>query len=88
MLIEIAKLNINDDTGVLCIYDARPKLNAQGNRFKGGGFEDIRFYKNSAIVFLDIDNIHSVAKSFHKFKQIQDTPEVFNSIKSYGPKVE
>jgi hypothetical protein len=46
------------------IYDARPKLNAQANRLKGGGFEDIKYYRNSEIFFCDIDNIHEVSKVF------------------------
>ena len=31
------------------ILDARPKLNAQANRLKSGGFEDLRFYRNCDI---------------------------------------
>lgn len=46
------------------IYDARPKLNAQANRIKGGGFEDNRNYRNSELIFCDIDNIHEVSKCF------------------------
>lgn len=48
------------------IYDARPKMNAQANRLKNGGFETNNNYKNSEIIFCDIDNIHAVSKAFEK----------------------
>lgn len=48
----------------IMIYDARPKLNAQANRIKGGGFEDMKYYRNCEIVFCDIDNIHELSKCF------------------------
>jgi acetylglutamate kinase len=50
----------------IVIYDARPYLNAQANRLKKGGYEDIRNYRNSEILFCDIDNIHEVSKVFKK----------------------
>lgn len=50
----------------IMIYDARPKLNAQANRIKGGGFEDMRYYRNCELVFCDIDNIHELNKCFQK----------------------
>jgi hypothetical protein len=40
MLTEIAKTNMSSDVQRLQIFDARPYLNAQANRLKGGGFED------------------------------------------------
>lgn len=56
------------------IFDARPKLNAQANRIKGGGFEDQRNYRNSEIIFCDIDNIHEVSKCFNKMYEIVKDP--------------
>jgi hypothetical protein len=60
MITEIGKTNnshnlINNSRVI--IYDARPKLNAQGNKFKGGGFEDLKNYKNCDLIFCDIDRI-------------------------------
>ena len=44
MLTEIGKTNMSSDGERLQIFDARPYLNAQANRLKGGGFEDHRQY--------------------------------------------
>lgn len=51
------------------IFDARPKLNADANRFKGGGYEDCspgKSYSNCQIQFCDIGNIHDVRTAFEK----------------------
>ena len=61
MITEIGKTanrssNMINNSRVI-IYDARPKLNAQGNKFKGGGFEDLKNYKNCDLIFCDIDRI-------------------------------
>lgn len=66
------KDNIINNSKVV-IYDARPKLNAQANRLKGGGFEDIKYYRNSEIFFCDIDNIHEVSKVFQKLQDLPNT---------------
>ena len=47
------------------IYDARPYLNAMANKVNGKGFEDVKFYKNCEIFFMDIENIHHV-RDCHK----------------------
>ena len=64
---EIGKTSNNSQSLVnnsrIMIFDARPKLNAQANRIKGGGFEDQRNYRNSELIFCDIDNIHEVSLS-------------------------
>ena len=57
------------------IYDARPKLNAQANRIKGGGWEDSKNYRNCNIEFCDIDNIHEVSKCFNKMHEIIKDPK-------------
>ena len=54
----------------IVIYDARPYLNAQANRLKKGGYEDVRNYRNSEILFCDIDNIHEVSKVFKKMQEM------------------
>lgn len=54
----------------IVIYDARPYLNAQANRLKKGGYEDVRNYRNSEILFCDIDNIHEVSKVFKKTQEM------------------
>jgi hypothetical protein len=88
MLTEIGKTNMSSDGERLQIFDARPYLNAQANRLKGGGFEDHRQYTTSDITFCDIDNIHAVTKVYNKLFEIPNSPEVFNSVNSYTPKVE
>lgn len=75
MLMEMGK-TANQDKNLInnsrvIIYDARPKLNAQANKYiKNGGFEDMRYYKNCDIVFCDIDNIHEVSRCFKKMYEI------------------
>lgn len=48
------------------IYDARPFMNAVGNKIAGKGYENINCYKNCEIYFLEIHNIHKVRDSFNK----------------------
>ncbi|GMT28574.1 hypothetical protein PFISCL1PPCAC_19871 [Pristionchus fissidentatus] len=57
------------------IYDARPSVNAQVNRAKGGGYEIE--YDRCALKFLNIQNIHVVRDSL---KKLQDSlfPRVNN----------
>ena len=52
----------------LLIADARPKLNAVANKFKGKGYEDTSSYKNEHIVlkFMGIGNIHVMRNSQKK----------------------
>ena len=44
----------------LAVFDARPRLNALGNRTHGGGSEAIAYYPRCSLTFLGIDNIHVV----------------------------
>ena len=62
MLKEISAVGSGYPT--LSIYDCRPRLNAQGNRMKGGGFESTAVYTNSEFSFCGIENIHAVSKAF------------------------
>lgn len=51
------------------IYDSRPRLNAEANKIKGGGYEDTgegNNYSNCKIHFCDIENIHAVRSGFDK----------------------
>lgn len=67
MILEIGKTGREDNqmyNSQCIIYDARPKISATANRIKGGGYEDLRNYRNSELVFCDIDNIHEVRKCF------------------------
>ena len=52
----------------LCIYDARPFLNAYANKLKGAGYENINNYPNidMDIIFCGMTNIHSVRNSYQK----------------------
>lgn len=52
----------------LFIVDARPKLNAVANQVKGLGYE--KGYANTRVIFLGIDNIHVMRKSFKKMKKV------------------
>ena len=54
---------------VLVIADARPKLNAIGNRARGGGFEGSN-YRNIRYRFWDIGNIHEARSSFNKIAAV------------------
>ena len=88
MVQEIGK-TANVNKSIMCnsrvvIYDARPKMNAQANRLKNGGFETNNNYKNSEIIFCDIDNIHAVSKAFEKMYDIIQAPENFQDSTTYN----
>ena len=72
----------------MIIYDARPYLNAQANKIKKGGFEDVRHYRNSELIFCEIDNIHKVTSVFKALQDLPLNPEIFDSSKEYGERVE
>ncbi|BFU23078.1 myotubularin, putative [Entamoeba histolytica HM-1:IMSS-B] len=57
MLTEYAMMS---RTHSIKVYDARPKLNANVNRVKGMGSENMKNYGNATITFLNIDNIHKM----------------------------
>lgn len=52
---------LSDTCTGLYVYDSRSFAAAQANRTLGGGFED---YKNTKILFCDIENIHAVRGSW------------------------
>lgn len=50
--------------GHVVVFDARPFLNAFGNRIAGKGFESTRAYPFSRTYYCGIENIHAVRDSF------------------------
>ena len=59
---------ISAATGVrdICIFDCRPRMNAQANRLAGKGFESSENYRNSKVCFMNIENIHAMRQSFQR----------------------
>jgi len=86
MLDQIAHSGVGEPR--LCIFDARPRMNAQANRVRGGGFEDERYYPHIELSFCDIANIHAVTNAHQGMLDIAQRPEVFESVMAYGPEVE
>ena len=68
MMASIATIGtpIGGEKNTLAVFDARPKLNAQANKLKGGGYEDTNHYQSIDFQFCNIDNIHAVTKAFEK----------------------
>ncbi|KAJ3452866.1 hypothetical protein M0812_04644 [Anaeramoeba flamelloides] len=62
--------NANDNKKQLFIIDCRPKKNAVGNIAKGGGYEISDNYPNCQLIFLGIENIHVMRKSFEKLREL------------------
>ena len=68
------KLNFGE-TPTLYIVDARPKVNAVGNKFRGAGYESVGKggnYVNCQLEFVNIQNIHVMrtsVKQLHKVCQ-------------------
>lgn len=60
----------SDENNKLIIYDARPMISAYANRLKGAGFENIENYKNTQLIFCEIDNIHAVRQSYNKLQML------------------
>eukprot|EP01136_Pigoraptor_vietnamica_P020730 Opistho-1_new@70005 len=50
----------------LCIMDARPYKNAMANQAMGAGTENLSFYENTELQFLDIENIHVMRDSLRR----------------------
>jgi hypothetical protein len=72
MLID-AYRRINECSKILTIIDCRPKVNAIGNSLKGKGYENMDYYKNCNIEFMNIENIHTITESFLKLSKIWTT---------------
>ena len=61
---------ISSEEKKLIIYDARPMISAYANRLRGAGFENIENYKNTQLIFCEIDNIHAVRQSYSKLQMM------------------
>ncbi|MCO5560846.1 hypothetical protein L7F22_014466 [Adiantum nelumboides] len=62
-----------DERRKLYIADARPRKNALANGAMGGGSESSSNYFQSEVVFLGIDNIHSMRDSLARLRDYLDT---------------
>jgi len=79
--------SIRSISGSLIIYDARPYLNAQANRVKGGGTEIVQNYDSVKLIFCEIDNIHGVSDSYLKLFQMnknEDNLKYYSQLESTG----
>jgi len=63
-------MDANAQSHRIYIYDARPKVNADANKLKGGGYEIEENYPNAELLFLDIPNIHVMRESLRKVKDM------------------
>ena len=66
------------------IYDVRPFLNAFGNKFQGKGYESSSNYKNAAINFKHLENIHCVKDSFNKLIAAYEQASIPGASESNG----
>lgn len=57
-------------TSELIIIDARSRIAAGGNRFRGKGTESLDSYRNSRLFFMDIENIHAMRDSIDALRKI------------------
>jgi hypothetical protein len=62
------------ENATLHIYDARSKIAAIGNRFKGSGYENISDYPFAWLKFCDIGNIHTMRDSYIKLLALCNDP--------------
>ncbi len=58
--------NFLKSAGVQYILDARPKTSAIATHARGGGVENISHYSGIKLLFMDIENIHSVRNAMEK----------------------
>jgi hypothetical protein len=70
MLLDAMRLSNPTDTSTLRIFDARPKVNADANRLKGGGYES---YDGCQLEFSNIENIHVMRDSLAKLMRACQT---------------
>jgi hypothetical protein len=67
------------DSATLFILDARSRVAASGNRFKGKGTEDSSTYKNTRLFFMDIENIHAMRESVDQLWKLCTTNNAADS---------
>ncbi|KAL9642844.1 hypothetical protein ABK040_015815 [Willaertia magna] len=58
----------------LQIFDCRPRANAWANTVMGKGYENVAYYTNCAIEFMNIDNIHTMTNSLHLLQKLIQKP--------------
>ncbi|KAL6660970.1 hypothetical protein ACP70R_000354 [Stipagrostis hirtigluma subsp. patula] len=63
----------------LYIIDARPRANALANGAKGGGSESSSNYPRSEVLFLGIQNIHTMRDSLSRLRDYVDTHGAISS---------
>jgi len=63
-------MDANAQSHKIYIMDARPSTNAVANKARGGGYESEDFYQNAEVIYLDIQNIHTMRESWRKLKEI------------------
>lgn len=63
-------LNKESNKKSMCILDARSYTAAMGNRTKGGGFEWDGYYIDCEVYYMDLENIHSLRKSFERLRNL------------------
>ncbi|KAG2389624.1 hypothetical protein C9374_014184 [Naegleria lovaniensis] len=54
----------------LLIIDCRPKANAWANTVMGKGYENISYYTNCSLEFMNIENIHAMSSSLNMLKKL------------------
>ena len=66
------------------IYDARPFINAQSNKIKGGGFEDVENYECAKLIFCDIENIHKAREALKQTEEICTDEKIMTNKKFWS----
>eukprot|EP00294_Goniomonas_avonlea_P015320 CAMPEP_0114546076 /NCGR_PEP_ID=MMETSP0114-20121206/3746_1 /TAXON_ID=31324 /ORGANISM="Goniomonas sp, Strain m" /LENGTH=1134 /DNA_ID=CAMNT_0001730557 /DNA_START=28 /DNA_END=3432 /DNA_ORIENTATION=- len=56
----------------LMIVDPRPLRNAMANEAMGAGYEEKEHYAETDVVFMDIENIHEVHRSYDRLRTLSD----------------
>jgi len=71
----LRKSNTSCPCPQLVIVDCRPRVNANVNKLKGKGFENIANYKECFFQFFDIHNIHKMRDSLSAVKKMMFHPQ-------------
>lgn len=61
------------------IYDARSAIAAEGNAFKGMGYESVTSYPRTKILFMNIANIHAIRQSEERIRGMSITEDALDS---------
>lgn len=63
-------MDANAQSHKIYIMDARPSANAVANKARGGGYENEDYYQNAEVVYLGIQNIHTMRDSWKRLKEV------------------